>query len=665
MKTKLHPLIILLALLAGLIQFAAQATSNLTLSVSTTILPSGDRSFILHGNGPAGTNVVLEYTTNLATPNWTSLTFFTLSGQVEEAYDVFTNDQARLYRLNAGDTIFTNAMFQGVIRYAGTYPNPTNISYVGIDGKPYTVVGVYPGWLELIADPFTSISVITNSINSVGGKIKSAIPALGQYWIQVTNGTEGIVLSNLFNQFWVIDGFPAMPAVFGSANTLVDVLDWNDPNYSGGGSCGRGHMSEVASIAGRRRPFDMYDRNDPQKFDVHDRTPTLSADVLLRMQEAYAANKRVTINLSLQSPSSGEMVSSDKSGNPSYDYIREAQFTFLETIMEMLEVQSITQPGLADNTLISVIAGNAGVDLDVELSDLKSLYPDAFARVLIVGGTDISNNIYTSFNHLDDNTVQNMVYARAQNVNGCSGTSFAGPEVTSVLDAIWSQTTNKTSADILEAFHQVLAQTGTNNIIPTDAHGLVTTNFINQVVTLITSSFKLYVSTTGTGTGTVTASPPGPLYTMGTVVTLTAVPNSGSMFDGWSGNASGTGTASVTMTTNKLVIATFNVTSAPFDGTWSVAFSGPFYYTGGGIYQYDETNDITIQNGLISDGYYTGSVDNSGNGSWQTSGNAVYIFTGTFSTNGTASGTWTVTITNATGQNGSGGGTWTAQRIIL
>jgi hypothetical protein len=253
-------------------------------------------------------------------------------------------------------------------------------------------------------------------------------------------------------------------------------------------------MSNVAQIAGRRRPFDIYSANNPQTFDVHDRTPTLPAEVLLRMKKAYDAKERVTINLSLQSPASGEAISGDKSGNPFWNDIREAQFTFFETLLQMLEETSIKQPDVADNALISIIAGNAGVDLDDELSDLQSLYPDAFARVLIVGGTDTSGNIYPSYNHLDDNTVQNMVYARAQNVSGCSGTSFAAPEVTSVLDAIWSQATNKTSAQVLTAFYQVLSQTGTNNIIPADSTGKVTTNFINQVVTLLNST-ETYVGT--------------------------------------------------------------------------------------------------------------------------------------------------------------------------
>src|SRR5688572_5262011 len=78
----------------------------------------------------------------------------------------------------------------------------------------------------------------------------------------------------------------------------------------------------------------------------------------------------------------------------------------------------------------------------------------------------------------------------------------------------------------------------------------------------------LSITKAGTGTGTVTSSPAGiscgtdcsETYSDGTVVTLTATPDPGSYFSGWSGGAcSGTGICTVTMTTSQTVTATFNV----------------------------------------------------------------------------------------------------------
>lgn len=80
-----------------------------------------------------------------------------------------------------------------------------------------------------------------------------------------------------------------------------------------------------------------------------------------------------------------------------------------------------------------------------------------------------------------------------------------------------------------------------------------------------TASFTLSVVGAGTGSGTVTSSPKGikcgsdcsESYAPGTAVTLTAKPDRGSTFAGWSGACSGTGACTVSMTAARSVIATF------------------------------------------------------------------------------------------------------------
>ena len=103
----------------------------------------------------------------------------------------------------------------------------------------------------------------------------------------------------------------------------------------------------------------------------------------------------------------------------------------------------------------------------------------------------------------------------------------------------------------------------------------------NCVVTMnndltVTATFKLIQKTlsitkSGTGSGKVTSSPIGincgsdcrEDYNKGTLVTLTATPESGSTFESWSGECSGTGTCQVSMTDNKNVIAIFGGKEAP------------------------------------------------------------------------------------------------------
>ncbi len=80
-------------------------------------------------------------------------------------------------------------------------------------------------------------------------------------------------------------------------------------------------------------------------------------------------------------------------------------------------------------------------------------------------------------------------------------------------------------------------------------------------------TYQLTVTKAGTGGGTVSSSPPGiscgstcsANFNQGSSVTLTATPDSGSTFMGWSGGGcSGTGSCTVNMSANQTVTATFN-----------------------------------------------------------------------------------------------------------
>ncbi|MBI3161551.1 MAG: S-layer homology domain-containing protein [Chloroflexi bacterium] len=105
--------------------------------------------------------------------------------------------------------------------------------------------------------------------------------------------------------------------------------------------------------------------------------------------------------------------------------------------------------------------------------------------------------------------------------------------------------------------------TGTCQVTMSDAKAVYATFNSNA-----TPTYNLSVVKLGTGTGLVTSSPAGVncgatcsfLFNSGTLVTLTASPDAGSTFAGWSGEGcSGTGTCQVTMSAARAVVATFNV----------------------------------------------------------------------------------------------------------
>ncbi len=87
------------------------------------------------------------------------------------------------------------------------------------------------------------------------------------------------------------------------------------------------------------------------------------------------------------------------------------------------------------------------------------------------------------------------------------------------------------------------------------------------------TKFTLTVNKAGTGAGNVTLNPAGGSYTANTVVTLTAAPEAGSLFAGWSGDASGAAlSVSLTMNANKSVTATFSKASntSHWSGGWTI-----------------------------------------------------------------------------------------------
>ena len=83
-----------------------------------------------------------------------------------------------------------------------------------------------------------------------------------------------------------------------------------------------------------------------------------------------------------------------------------------------------------------------------------------------------------------------------------------------------------------------------------------------------TQQYTLTVVVNPQGAGTVSLNPAGGTYTAGTVVTLTATPNSGYVFSSWGGDLSGSqNPTSITMNSNKVVIANFTQSGGTGGGT--------------------------------------------------------------------------------------------------
>jgi pectate lyase len=129
--------------------------------------------------------------------------------------------------------------------------------------------------------------------------------------------------------------------------------------------------------------------------------------------------------------------------------------------------------------------------------------------------------------------------------NSPSGTSFpAGTTVTLTASPVSGYTFTGWSG----------SANGTTNplTITMDGNKTITANYAPQQ----TNQYSLSVTTSGSGT--VSMNPAGGMYNAGTVVTLTASPSAGYVFNGWSGALSGsTNPATITMDANKAITATF------------------------------------------------------------------------------------------------------------
>jgi subtilisin family serine protease len=170
------------------------------------------------------------------------------------------------------------------------------------------------------------------------------------------------------------------------------------------------------------------------------------------------------------------------------------------------------------------------------------------------------------------------------------GTSMAAPHVAGA----WAVIKQKAPSASVDQILAALRNTGTP---VTDYRNGITTPRINVKAALdqFTATPVISYTRAGSGRGTVTFSPAGSAptctescdntFTPGTRVTLGATPQPGSIFEGWSGACTGTGSCSVMVAAARTVTATF--TAIP---TKPVTLS--FLGTGSGTVAFSPAGDL-------------------------------------------------------------------------
>ena len=305
------------------------------------------------------------------------------------------------------------------------------------------------------------------------------------------------------------------------------------------------------------------------------------------------------------------------SAQGAYSYtVGNAEFDFAQAVYErheshflmgLVNMLNALDDNVLGSTVFVVSAGNGTADNGSPSMNLTSLlqsfhnqsqYSRVFGlgggpHIIIVGGEKAGGGIDAGFNYASlvngSDGSPLMVYANASNIpfypaggnNGCtgSGTSFAAPQVSSLIAQLLSANPNLTAAQVTKAFMQAAASNG---------YGLPTFAQVNAILNP-PPSFSLTVATAGNGDGTVGVSTVGSScgascysYLSNTVVTVTATPATGSIFDGWIGATTGTNAAVFTMNSNQTVTAVFSSAANTFSVSPTSANLGTICLSQGG-----------------------------------------------------------------------------------
>ncbi|MGA8849027.1 MAG: fibronectin type III domain-containing protein [Dehalococcoidia bacterium] len=555
-------------------------------------------------------------------------------------------------------SILDNATF-----YNGPRPVPTNITFVDSYDNQVTMFG-YPGQVNVIVPPRTEVSTVKALVEQHGGTILSQIPVLGLYLVQVPVGSESSFISAVRQNPIVLYAFPnsvlltktsvevdlSDTGVTDPSKLVVALLRGPDPNAKVilvqlddfNENHGALVEQEMNLITGAKNKLQLnigLQLGDRLPYELSTNYYT-STDVLYRSMTAAIAgaelnNQKAVINLSF-----GWIgVTDDRNEFNDDTFMLKSQENWLRGMLLPLVNSDWAKGG---NIFFSVAAGNDDVylidnngnelqsrrlDITSMLNNLKA-DPDfgpVMKYVTFCGALDSTGDL------ADDSAYGDGVVYGYSHTPGYHGSSLIAPQGSGAAYNAWSTSPNLNSEQINQAL-QTAADKNLNAFgYPVlDVAGTIT----EAGVIAAGGTYTLTITKTGTGSGTVSASPPGPTYTAGTVVTLAATPDTGSTFAGWSGACSGTGSCVVTMDWDKSVTATFAPISSPLNGAWSGSYNAAAPGSGGWIYNDGGTLTWTISS--VSGNSFSGSVYITGVQLRWVEGGAVAGYT---SCSGTVSGT--------------------------
>ena len=411
-----------------------------------------------------------------------------------------------------------------VVLYESDYPAITKITYVNKDGVTITDADAYAGLVVLLVKKDIDRTTVAAAVSSHAGELVMGVPICGIYWARVAEGGEAGFISSMLSESFVKDVFPCFPVEFaqegtayvdaeqpsgwfwdaydsGALDSDVVIIDaWTNDGFSGAGAGnGQDHGAAVSDIStscsgsagASKSEVDVY--NQPQGTgEGYINSSSIVPAIALAMINATDADRVTAINLSIGYKGGlNDGIDRHGSDSPEVANIQEGELRFLEQILHGMETMG--QPYL-DHVLISIAAGNMGVDLTKQLGVLKDKYPSAWGHVIIAGGLDGNNERIRGFNTSEN--PDDIIYA--QMPSGLNGTSFAAPQFTCLATALAAERPDLTSWEIKEAILEAAPVISTYRTKPTLAAALAKANELFPEGAPIPDI-------TGTWTGTYTA----------------------------------------------------------------------------------------------------------------------------------------------------------------
>jgi hypothetical protein len=576
---------------------------------------------------PPVTREVITSATSFASPLLTAGTSYFWRVYAVTPFGATLPSASRKISCTSGSTFAPlNGAVYGTSPRETTSAHPTVITSRNKTGEEFRFIA-YPGEVLIRMAEDVPVETATSLVKNNGGIVYAAVPAAGYYWAAVEKGKEAEFIDDMNVSAQVLNAVPnragqvkqvVVPASevpnfnewvrnYGTGDTLDigtgNLLQFDDFSTFLDACGGTTHGAMVGSIAGEHDvPVAQYDVMYPGGFTEGLDLNWLHWAILSSAEAAERSGRNLVLNFSIgpDGPNDGvdrhgcipESTNPDcaairvETGNDGvgnddmycepgeacedtiYQDYQQANRGYLEAIAGTLDFLRRKYPEQFKRIGVVVAAGNDGLDLSA-ITTLRTTFPEAFGNMLVVGGTDEHGARWSGGNSSIE--TDDVMYAPITNPGcpGYPGTSYAGPKVSNVLARLAADEGGAylTMGQLIEAMKTAGLLTGIYRNVPTFEAAL-------DVVKTMVPTYTLTVGKTGTGNGTVSVNPSEAPYAAGTLVTLTASPDSSSTFEGWSGDCSGTGPCSIVMDADKFVTANFAPEEVvPIAGNWKGTYT--------------------------------------------------------------------------------------------